>query len=288
MIEINYFQLLVGLAMGVCISFLAYVYHALTLGGALAAAVLGTLIFGLGGIGWAALLLVFFVSSSLLSRLAKQRKAGLDEKFSKGSRRDAAQVLANGGLAGLFVLLHAFFPNDTWPWLGAAAALAAANADTWATELGVLSPGQPRLITTGRPAEGGASGAVSLVGLLAALEGSLLVAVVAVLFWPGVPLLPLLTRAVITPNMVSIAAAFTIVITLAGVAGSLVDSLLGATLQAIYYCPTCQKETERFPRHSCGTPTTLIHGLPWLDNDWVNLACTASGAAVALIIYFVI
>ena len=49
--EINYFQLLVGLAMGVCISFLAYVYHALTLGGALAAAVLGTLIFGLGGIG---------------------------------------------------------------------------------------------------------------------------------------------------------------------------------------------------------------------------------------------
>ena len=70
-------------------------------------------------------------------------------------------------------------------------------------------------------------------------------------------------------------------ISLAGLLGSLADSALGATLQAIYTCPKCQKETERHPLHSCGSPTTLAHGLSWLNNDWVNITCTLVGALLA-------
>ncbi len=66
---------------------------------------------------------------------------------------------------------------------------------------------------------------------------------------------------------------------LAGVAGSLVDSLLGATVQGIYYCESCAKETER-QLHRCGNRTRLIRGWPALDNDWVNALGTLAGALV--------
>jgi Raf kinase inhibitor-like YbhB/YbcL family protein/uncharacterized protein (TIGR00297 family) len=218
------------------------------------------------------LLIAFFISSSLLSRLFSRSKKRLEEKFSKGHRRDAAQVLANGGIAGLCVLLWQVFPGTLWPWLAFAGALAAANADTWATELGVLSKTPPRSIRTGRVVEPGDSGGVSRMGLIAATGGSLLIAGLAVLPWPGLPSEPGLE----TSGLV------TLLITLAGLGGSLVDSLLGATVQVIYTCPACGKETERHPLHRCGTKTVYKRGWWWMNNDAVNAFCTTSGVIIVL------
>ena len=280
-------QLLLGFNLAIIISVLAYALSALSLYGAVAASILGFVVFGLGGLDWAILLLAFFISSSVLSKVAKKRKEQLEEKFSKGSRRDAAQVLANGGVAGVFVLLHVLFPDLFWPWIGFAASLAAANADTWATELGVLNPSLPRLITTGKPVERGVSGGVSLGGLAAAVAGALLVGLLAAIFFPGSALVPVSGSAnQIPPFLMTLER--TVLLGLAGFTGSLVDSVLGATVQAIYTCPACRKITERHPFHSCGTPTTLLRGLPWLNNDWVNFACTFSSAVIALAFYFII
>lgn len=273
-------QLLTGFLLAVTAAGAAYLARALNRSGALAAALLGTVVFGLGGLAWAVLLLAFFITSSGLSRLFGRQKSKFTEKFSKGSRRDAWQVAANGGAAGLFVLLHLLFPAADWPWLGFAGALAAANADTWATELGVLSKHPPRLITTGQPVEPGTSGGISAAGTGAALAGSLLISLLAGYLWrwSATTFLP--------PdwNAVGRMAAW---VTLAGLAGSLLDSLLGATLQAIYTCPACCKETERYPLHTCGTPTLYKRGLKWLDNDWVNIACTVFGGVVAALFVFV-
>jgi uncharacterized protein (TIGR00297 family) len=262
-------QLIIGLLLAILIAYLAYRARSLDRSGAYAAFVVGTVIFGLGGWGWAILLLTFFITSSGLSRAFKERKREANEKYAKGGQRDAGQVFGNGGIATLFAALHFFFPEASWPWLGFAASLAAVNADTWATELGVLNPTAPRLITDLRKiVEKGTSGGVSWVGTLASLAGAGIIGLEAALLNPdGV-------------NWV-----FFVLVTVAGLVGSLFDSLLGATVQAIYFCPTCQKETERNPTHSCGTETTQIRGWAWLDNDWVNFACGAFGVGVVYICY---
>jgi len=260
-------QLLLGFLLALLIALLAYKVRSLDKSGAIAATLEGTLIFGLGGWQWAILLLAFFISSSALSKMFKTRKKDLKEKFDKGSQRDAMQVLGNGGLAAFFALLHFFFPSALWTWLGFSAALAAVNADTWATELGVLNPSQPRMITNlKKKVEKGTSGGISITGTLASLAGSALIGILAGIFTPAGDALSIF-----------------IIVTLAGLLGALFDSLLGATVQAIYYCPVCEKETERHPEHLCGAETRYFRGWKWLTNDLVNFACAGFGVLVALI-----
>jgi uncharacterized membrane protein len=105
------------------------------------------------------------------------------------------------------------------------------------------------------------------LGTLAALAGAVLIAVLAGAFTGGQKAWFLLG-----------------IVPLAGLLGSLFDSFLGATLQVIYRCPACNKETERHPRHLCGTETVKSRGWSWLNNDWVNFACSLVGAMIILIL----
>ncbi len=266
-------QVLLGAALAGLAAVAAYRLGMLSRSGALAAVGLGTVVFGLGGWGWAIVLIVFFASSSALTRLLGTAKQDLNSAFAKGGKRDAGQVIANGGIAGLMVAAYAIWPHLDWPWAAFCGALAAANADTWATELGVLSKTVPRLITTLQPVARGTSGGVTAAGTLASLCGSLLIAASGIVLWPAADLAgswPLWR--------------FAAGVTLGGLAGGLVDSWLGAALQGIYYCPVCQKETERHPLHTCGAATQRVRGLAWLGNDRVNLVCTLVGALVGAVI----
>lgn len=262
-------QILIGFSAGALIAGIAWKAGSLSKSGAIAAAVSGGLIFSIGGLPWAALLLTFFITSSALSKSFKGRKAKLGEKFAKGSQRDWAQVLANDGLgtilAILFILSGAEGVLAGWGWIAYAGAMATVNADTWATELGVLNPKPPRLITTGEVVEAGTSGGISFFGTLATLGGAALIGLAGAAFSPGAEAWALLPAA-----------------TLGGVCGSLFDSLLGATVQAIYHCPACNKQTERHPAHGCGTETVHVRGWRWLNNDLVNFLASALGAGIAL------
>jgi uncharacterized protein (TIGR00297 family) len=279
-------QFAIGTILAIIISISAWRLHMLSLSGMIAAGVMGMLVFGLGGLPWACLLIVFFISSSLLSRFARKRKYHLDEKFSKGTRRDAWQVVANGGVATLLLVItwiqremigcsDTCFAANGWAFLTFAGSLAAANADTWATELGVLSKTKPHLITNGRQVSAGTSGAISLAGILAATTGAGVIAILAAISWTEIPH-PLDWRVVL------------LLVTVAGLAGSLVDSLLGATFQSIYYCPVCEKETERYPKHKCGSDTIKLRGLEGVDNDMVNLACTLGGALLIWLVFMLL
>ena len=200
------------------------------------------------GLGWrgAALLFAFFISGSVLTRVATGR----------GARRNARQVLANGGIAAVGALF------GSWP--AAAGALAAAAADTWATEVGSFSPVPPRLITTWARVTTGTSGGITALGTAGGIAGACAMAALG-------HLLP--------PSGASGAVAL---LSAAGVAGMLADSGLGATAQGLYECGACAARSERADT-ICHEPVRLIRGWRWLDNDAVNLAATLVGASIGLL-----
>lgn len=214
------------------------------------------------GWSWAFILIGFFLSGTILSRIGAARKARrVDSIVSKRGRRDAVQVAANGGVFGL-AAVGAIATGDVRFAAIGIGALAAATADTWSTEIGTLGAALPRLITSGKRVPAGTSGGISLAGSLAALAGALAAAGGAGLAEWTVP-----------------AAA----IVAAGLFGAFLDSLLGATLQARRHCEVCDKETERIV-HGCGTRTRHSGGIAWLDNDAVNFIATIAGGVVALVI----
>ncbi len=271
--SVNIFEILGGFTLSLAIGLIGYRRGALKTSGVVGAVVTGTFIFGLGGWEWGSLLIAFFISSSALSFYRARDKEALAEKFAKGHRRDIGQALANGGVAAALAVLSQLLPlvGGGWEGVGFAAcagAMAGVNADTWATELGVLSPHPPRLITTGKQVEVGASGGVTWLGTAASLSGAAFIGLLSGL------------GALILGQGWAAAGALLLAATVGGVAGSLFDSLLGATVQAIYWCDACQKETER-KVHRCGTHTHRLRGWPWLGNDLVNLIASAVGALVA-------
>jgi uncharacterized protein (TIGR00297 family) len=252
-------RIVAGFLAAAAIATAAHRAHSLSSSGALAATAVGTASVAAGW-DWAALLIAFFLSSTLLSHLGRTTKATrTDAIVAKPGPRDATQVLANGTLFALAALLYSTHASYLSQALGLGA-LAASTADTWATEIGTLAAHHPRSILTARPVPPGTSGGITLPGTLALLAGATALA--------------LLATALGWPQRVAAAAA------LGGTLGALADSLLGATLQARRHCPTCNAPTER-DVHPCGTHTTAAGGLKWLDNDAVNAACTLVGATAS-------
>lgn len=258
------FVLAGAVAAGLAFGGTAYRLRFLNGPGAIAGGLLAASLIGLGGWAWAAPAFAFFFLSSLLSRVGRGRKAAVEAVSEKGSRRDAGQVYANGGVGWTLLLLYAVFPADILYW-GFLGAFAAATADTWGTELGALSSKPPRLLTTGQAVPRGTSGAVSVLGTVGALGGALVVWLSA---WPFV------TGRV--PNAAWLGAAAVG----GGFLASLVDSLAGATIQARFRDPRTGQETERVA--SAEGPHLLVRGWRWFRNDQVNWLCTLSGAAFAM------
>lgn len=254
-------RILLGATLSLAIAFVALRRGSLTPSGAAAALAIGTGIYAAGGGPWFAALIAFFVSSTALGRAYRARKHAVKLQFEKGDTRDARQALANGGVAVACALGMLAHPSPLWAgaFLGT---LSTANADTWATELGVLSRHEPFSLLHFERVPRGTSGAVSMLGLLASAGGALVIGCVAAAFHSAFLLRALPALALALGS---------------GLLGSLTDSLLGATLQAGYYCPRCTVSCEG-RRHHCGAATTHVRGLLWFDNDLVNLGATLAGA----------
>ncbi|HDR04342.1 MAG TPA: DUF92 domain-containing protein [Candidatus Marinimicrobia bacterium] len=262
-------QLMLWMLITTAIAWLAYRMKTLSLSGAVGAWLLGTIVFGIGGTAWIIPMAAFFILSSLFSKLGKKHKEILNKIFEKGSNRDFFQVYANGGIAGAATILYYFTGNELW-FVAFLGSLAAATADTWGTELGTFSKTMPRSILTFEPVAMGRSGGITVIGTGGAFLGALTIAALGVYSFNGY-----------NGHM---AASVILLAAFSGFAGALVDSLLGATLQAHYRCPSCGKLTEK--KSHCGIDMIPhVQGLAWMNNDWVNLICTVSGGLLAIVFY---
>lgn len=266
-------DVLIGFAGSVLVAGAAYKKKSLTLSGALAAVVMGTIYYGLGSLLWFGLLLTFFITSTMWTKWKKRAKSQFDHVFEKTGQRDAHQVLANGGIGMVLCVIHYFYPHEAWLFLFVGV-MATVNADTWATEIGSLSKQPPRSLLSGKVVPAGTSGAVSALGTSAAVSGAMTIGLAAMLFLYAAE-----DAAFRFPYTWWLLLAVGIGALVGGVAGCFTDSFLGAIVQASYQCTACGAWTEK--RQHCGKPTVRKRGFAWMNNDAVNMISSMVGGLAA-------
>ncbi len=253
----NVYQLTMAVSFGIFIAAASYKAGLLTASGSVATFLLAVVVFGIGGWQWTIPLATFFVLSSLFSRAGAARKAEFQNARNKAGRRDHAQVFANGGIGGILALLAYWFPEVNF-YPAFVGSVAAVTADTWGTELGLLARGRTVRLPDLTDVPRGSNGGITIAGLMAGLGGSMVIAASS-FAW-------------LDPDLLGW-------VLLAGMAGSVVDSLLGGTLQAEFRCPVCGAVTAQRV-HCNNQPTVLVRGFAWLNNDGVNWICSLTGAFV--------
>lgn len=238
--------------------------RSLNLGGAITASLLGILVVLSAGAVWLLPLFLFFASSSLIGRLFPTKATAGDAKHKQP--RDATQVLANGAIYGLIALCLYQSPDvlylmwSRWEFLLLVVA-SVATADTWSSEIGQYYRQPTWDIARWRRVPAGLSGGISIAGTLAGLGGAAFIAVTG--FW----LLPY-------PSLSQV-----ILITALGFGGMLLDSVLGALLQATFKDPKTEALSD-----VCPPEGTHASGLRWMTNDLVNFLAILLIAAIAMFI----
>ncbi|XP_015572495.1 protein PGR [Ricinus communis] len=268
--EGNIIQPLIGALISSTIAIRAYKRKSLNLSGAIAGFLVMTIHFAVS-YRFGAIILAFFLSSSKLTKVGEEKKRRIDADFKEGGQRNWIQVLFNSGIATVLAL--AIWKLRGWQEVcldtkestvltallgGIIGHYSCCSGDTWSSELGVLSDATPRLITTFKHVRRGTNGGVTIAGLAAAAAAGGVIGVTFVLFG-------LFT----TSCEYSVALKQLLVIPLsvmAGVCGSLIDSLLGATLQFSGFCTVRNKVVGK-----PGPTVKKISGLSILDNNAVNL-----------------
>ena len=285
----NVIRVVGSLVLGAGLAFKGYRGGSLDRSGAVGAALVGwgTLY---AGVRFGVVLGAFFFLSSAMTRVGGEIKKRIDENHVPGKAsgaRNWIQVAANGLVPTFLAMSYSFATGGPEYLLGVNNAfetpLAAAFigyygcccGDTWSSELGVLSRKMPRLITTGKECKPGTNGGVTTLGLVASAAGGF---AVGFAFWCGGLFVPVVTGNVTLALQFAAQWPVLVIGLGAGLVGSLIDSLLGATIQFSGYCSERRRMVSK-----PGPTVTRTSGLNFLSNSAVNFV-TAS--LCALILYY--
>lgn len=253
----------------------------LSVSGALAGMLVGFIV-TLSNYCFLGALLAFFISASKATKFRSDKKKKFEDNFKEGGQRNWLQVVCNGGVATLLAFIYMIdggcgertidFSHSyatSWLCMALLGAICCCSGDTYSSEIGsAVGSGSPRLITTLRKVPRGTNGGISFVGTLASGIGGLIVGIV---YYTVLILCASRHQLAVAPPQWPIV----IVGALAGLAGSLIDSFLGATFQFSGINRKTQKIVE-----TPGPDVDAICGSAVLDNHGVNLLSSIITALV--------
>ena len=258
-------EILIGVSLSSLIAGLAYIKHSLVLSGLIASVILGTILYAFGGILLWSILIAFFISSSLLTKLHEKKEKDLK------NGRNYIQVISNGLVAAIFSILFYVFNVEIF-FIAAVSAIAASNSDTWASEIGILSNGKTRSVTNFKEVTKGVSGGISGFGTLASIIGAIFIGLIFALLY-----------IITTEIQIQTILFYAIVISISGVLGCFVDSYLGALVQAKYRGIDTNIITEK--KSLPNEEVILNSGLAWINNDTVNFLSSLTASLFALLFF---
>ncbi len=262
--ESLFIDFVIGITLSLIIVSLSYRFKLLTFSGSITTFFLAVIIFGFGTWKWTIPIVTFFLLSSLLSKYRKRKNESVETYFEKSGERDHLQVLANGGLGSVLVVINYFYPQELF-YTVYVSCIASMCADTWATEIGTLIKTKTVDIVSFKKVEQGISGGISLPGTIGSIAGAFVIAATSL---PWMEFNYLLN---------------TIVIVVSGFIGSVADSILGSKIQSMYKCVICNSITER--KSHCNNETVLFKGIRWMNNDAINFSASLSGGIFSIILY---
>lgn len=200
---------------------------------------IGALLFICAGFTGIAMMAMFFILATAATIWKKEKKKVFGIAEDNEGRRDAGQVLANAGVAGVLGICILFFPSHSNTFrLMIAAAFSSATADTLSSELGNVYGQRFYNIISFKTEKRGLNGVVSIEGTLFGIAGSIIIAVVHAIGF-GLNL-----------NFLWIV--------IAGTTGNLADSILGATVERKRYL---SNNAVNFLNTAIGALTALILGV---------------------------
>ena len=260
---LNPFTHIEALTILVIIFLLSIKFKFVDLEGLATSFIVGYLIYVFGGREYFLALITFYLISVVFTKIRVRRVKELENK--EDGVRGWRNVVANGLTVTVAAVASGLSTDQKIFFAAYLGALSSAFADTLATEIGLLHPRMPRLITSMKRVKPGTPGAVTHLGYLGGLIG--------------------MTTLTLISSTIDKRLSFyetAIIVYSSGLIGMTVDSILGATVQAKYRCRVCGKNTESSIH--CGSTAVQIEGVKYINTHTVNLISTIIGAIIAITI----
>lgn len=259
--------LLTGLSAIIVFGLISFRLKLVDLSGLISGLLISFLLFAFGGWKWLAILFFFHFISSGFTKYRYDYKRSVNAAQVKGGARSWKNVIANSLIATLMSILEWTSVSDIFI-AGFIGTISTSMADTLATEIGLLSSKKPRLITNlNKKVNAGTSGGITILGEIASIGGSILIAFSSYILGLG-------SWSLFKTLLISL---------LSGIIGSTADSFLGAKIQGIFKCEKCGKMTEL--HYHCNNKTTHFSGNQRIDNNIVNILSTLVGAIIGVLIH---